>query len=93
MLVWGVEWKALDFKLSLAITETLDLVGAQSQIPSKVLLVNDICSYFHCLIQDIGTLEMDETLEKLCMNGVLKLEHQHLEAKGLTHIPHMPQEF
>ena len=45
------------------------------------------------MIQDIGTLEMDEALEKLCVNDILKLEHQHLEAKGLTHIPHMPHEF
>ena len=36
---------------------------------------------------------MDETLEKLYVNGMLKLKNQHLEVKGLTHIPHMPQEF
>ena len=38
----------------------------------------------------ILVLQMDETLEKLCVNSVLKLEHQHLEVKILTHIPHMP---
>ena len=27
------------------------------------------------------------------MNGALETEHQHLENKGLKHIPHMPQEF
>ena len=36
---------------------------------------------------------MDETLEKLCVNGVLNLEHQYLEAKGLIHIPHMPYDY
>ena len=36
---------------------------------------------------------MDETLKSLCVNGVLKLKHQHLEVKGLTHIPHMPKIF
>ena len=30
MLVQGVEWKALDFKLSLTIAETLDPTKAQS---------------------------------------------------------------
>ena len=45
------------------------------------------------MIQDIGTLKMDESLEKICVNDILKLEHQHLEAKGLTHILHMPHEF
>ena len=44
------------------------------------------------MIHDIGTLEMDEALEKLCVNGILKPKHQHLKAKGLTHIPHMPHD-
>ena len=93
MLVRGVDWKAPDFKLSLAITETLDPVGAQLQIPPKVLFINDIFSHFHYVVQEIGSLQMDETLNSLCVKGVLKPEHQHLEAKGLTHIPHMPQNF
>jgi len=38
------------------------------------------------MIQGIATLEMDETLERLCVSGVLKLEH---EAKGLTQIHNM----
>ena len=92
-LIWGVEWKATILKLTPTIVETLDLSRAQSQIPPKVLLINDIRSHFKGSIQDIGTLEMDETLEKLCVNGMLKLEHQHLEAKRLTQIPHMPQDF
>ena len=36
---------------------------------------------------------MDESLNILCVNDVLKPKHQHLEAKGLTHIPHMPWNF
>ena len=36
---------------------------------------------------------MDEALKKLCVNDLLKLEHQHLEKKSLTHILHMPQDF
>ena len=42
MLVHGVEWKAPNFKLTPTIMETLDLSGAQSQIPPKVLLINNI---------------------------------------------------
>ena len=45
------------------------------------------------MIQEISTLEMDETLERLCMSGVLKPKHQHLEAKGLTQIYNMLFEF
>ena len=58
-----MEWKAPDFKLSPVVAKTLDLSGAQSQIPSKVLLIDDICLHFKCAIQDIGILEMDETLD------------------------------
>ena len=36
---------------------------------------------------------MDESLKELCVNDVLKPEYQHLEAKGLTHIAYMPQDF
>ena len=93
MLVKGVEWKAPNFKIVPAVAESLDPNGAQSQIPPKILLVNDIFTHFKCAIQEIGTLEMDDALDQLCVDGTLKLEHQHLETKGLTHIAHMPQGF
>ena len=57
MLVRGVEWNAPDFKLTPAIAESLDPSGAQSQILPKILLVDDICTHFKCVIQEIGTLE------------------------------------
>lgn len=93
MLVHGVEWKAPDFKLTSTIAKNLELSGVLLQIIPKVLLINEIHSHFKCAIQDIGTLEMDECLKELCIDGILKPEHQHLKAKGLTRIPHMPQNF
>ena len=51
MLVKGVEWKAPKFKLVPAIAESLDPHGAQSQIPPKVLLINDIHAHFKYTIQ------------------------------------------
>ena len=62
ILVHGVEWKALDFNLTPAIVETLDASRAQSQLPSKALLINDIHTHFKCAIQESGTIEMDEAL-------------------------------
>ena len=41
MLVRGVEWRVLDFKLVPAIVKTLNPFGAQLEIPPKVLLIND----------------------------------------------------
>ena len=58
MLVHGVEWKAPDFKLVPMVAEALDLSGAQSQIPSKVLLIKNICSHFKGTIQELRTLEI-----------------------------------
>jgi len=92
MLVRGVEWKASNFKLTPTIIEALDPSKAQCKILPKVLLINDIRTHFKCVSQEISTLEMDDALDKLCVNGVLKPKHQHLETKGLTHISHMPHE-
>ena len=90
MLVKGVEWKAPNFKIVPAIAKSLDPHGAQSQIPPKVLLINEIITHFKCTIQKIGTLEMDNALVEMCVDGVLKLEHKHLKTKGLTHILDLP---
>ena len=87
MLVNGVQQKAPNFKLVPAIAESLDSHGAQLQIPPKVLLINDIRTHFKCTIQDIGTLEMENALAKMSVDGTLKPEFKHLETKGLTHIP------
>ena len=93
MLFKGVEWKAPNFKLVLAIAESLNPHRAPSEILPKVLLINEICTHFKCTMQEIGTLEMDITLGEMCVDGSLKPEHKHLETKGLTHIPHLPRNF
>ena len=89
MLVKGVEWKAPNFKLVSAIAKTLDPYGAQSQISPKVLLINDIRTHFKYNVQEIGTLEMDNALAEMSVDGMLKSEFKHWETKGLTHIPHL----
>ena len=91
MLVKGVEWKAPNFKLIVAVSESLDPYSAQSQILPKVLLINDIKTHFKCTIQELRTLEMDNALAEMCVDGVLKPKHKHLEMKGLTHIPNLPR--
>ena len=93
ILVQGIQWKALNFKLVHAIAKSLYPNGGQSQIPPKVLLINDIQTHCRCLVQEIGTLEMDSALGELYVDGTLKPEHKNLEKKGLTHIPHLPQKF
>ena len=36
---------------------------------------------------------MDTALGELSIDGFLKLEHKHLEDKGLTHITYLPWKF
>ena len=69
MLVCGMEWKVLDFTLYPIITKNVDPSRAQSQIPTKVLLINEIRSHFHYAIQELGALEMDETLNSMSVDG------------------------
>ena len=92
MLVHGVDCKVPTFKLCPTIVETLDPTRAQLEILPKVLLVHDICSFYHFSIQQLGTLEMNEVCNELCVDDILKLEHNHLETKVLTHILHMPKD-
>ena len=92
-MVHGVVCKSPMFKLSPTIAKILDPARVQSQILHKVLLVHDIHSFYHCSIQDLRTLEMNELFDKLCVDGILKPKHKHLEDKGLTHIPHLPRNF
>lgn len=68
-------------------------MGAHSMIPLKVLLVHDVRSFYHCPIQDLRTLEMDEAYLAMYDNRALNPEHKHLEEKGLTHLGFMPKNF
>ena len=93
MLVRGREWKVSNFKLVPTVAEALDPNDVHSQIPPKVLPINDIWSHFKGTIQELGTFEIDAAWNELCIDGILKLEHKHLEDKGLTHITHLPWTF
>ena len=85
--------EGIELQASIAIAKSLDPHKAQSQIPPKVLLINNIQTHFKCTVQEIETLEMDSALGEIFVNGVLKPEHKHLEVKGLTHILHLLRNF
>lgn len=93
MLVRNIVYPDPKFKLCPVIVGELDLVGAHSQIPPKVLLIHDVRSFYHFSIQELGTLEPNQVYEALCVDKNLKTKHTHLEVKGLTHILHMPKNF
>ena len=77
------------FKLHPIIVEKMDPMGAHSQILEKVLLINDIHTFYHCSIQEIGTLEINQAYDVMCVDGILQSKHKYLEVKGLTHVLYM----
>ena len=93
MLIRNVVCEAPKFKLHSVIVEKTDPMGAHSQSLEKVLLINYIHTFYHYLIQELGTLELNQAYEAMCMDGNLKLEHKHLEVKGLTYVLCMPKNF
>ena len=86
MLVRNTVYEALKFKLHPKIKEKTYPMGTHSQIPKMVLLISDIHTFYHCSIQELGTLELNQAYEAMCLDENLILEHKYLEVKGLTHV-------
>ena len=82
------------YKICLKIASQPDESGAFSKIPPRVLLIEDVRSYIHYKITEIGDLEMDEAYKKLCeAEGNLKDEHKHLQVKGITNALYFLRDF
>ena len=74
MLIRGVETRIPAFKICLVIMEELDPVRDHSKIPLKVLLIHKIRSFYHFSILELGTFEMSQEYEELCVDRSLKPE-------------------
>ena len=61
-----------------------DPTGALSMIPDKVVMVQDVHKCYNCKIGAIGDLEIFNSFDKLCDNGILKDEYSIVDKKGLT---------
>ena len=70
-----------------------DPASALSMIPPKVVMLQDVRKCYNCKVGSIGDLELQETYDRLCINGKLKDEYQIVECKGLTHALDMPTVF
>ena len=66
---------------------------ALSMIPPNVIMVQDVRRCYNCRIGRIGDLEIRDTYNRLCDNGVLKEEFQIIERKGLTRALDFPNVF
>lgn len=69
------------------------MTGALSSVPSSVLLVEDIHSYIHCKLEELGDKFIRNDLKGLCVNDQLKLEYLPLKTKGLSNVVDFPDMF
>lgn len=54
VLVEAIKETQPEFKLHLMKVSEIDMTGALSSVSSGVLLVEDICSYIHCKLEELG---------------------------------------
>lgn len=63
-----------------------DPVEALSSVPYDVLHIEDITSYIHCKLEDLGTLAIYNQYWKLCdKQGLLKDQFRRVADKGFHH--------
>lgn len=67
--------------------------SALSQIPPKVVMIQDVRRCYNCKVGTIDDFELREAYDKLCENGVLKDEFSIVERKGLTRALEFPTVF
>ena len=78
------EVKQLEFKAIPEVAYKNDPTGALSMIPSKVVMIQDVCKCYNCKVGSVANMELRDAYDKLCDNGVLKEEFNIVEKKSLT---------
>ena len=78
------EVKQLEFKAIPKVAYKNDPIGALSMIPSKVVIIQDVCKCYNCKVGSVGDMELRDAYENLCDNGILKEEYKIVEKKCLT---------
>lgn len=56
-------------------------------------MIQDVRCYYTGKIGEIGDMEIRETYQKLCDNGILREENKIIERKGLRRALDFPQDF
>ena len=85
--------KQLEFKAIPEVAYKNYLADALSMIPSKVIMIQDVCKCYNCKVGGVGDMELRDAYAKLCDNGLLKEEHNIIEKKGLIRALDFPTTF
>lgn len=62
------------------------MISALSYVPSGVLLVEDIHSYIHCKLKELGDKFIQNEFKGFCVNDQLKEKFLSLKTKGLANV-------
>ena len=77
------ELKQLEFRPIPKVAYKYDPIGTLSIILPKVVMVQDVRKCYKYKIGAIGDLEIFQAYDKMCDNGILKVEFQVLEKRGV----------
>lgn len=69
------------------------MIGALSSVASDVLLVEDIHSFIHCKLEELGNKFIQDEFKGFCDYGLLKAKHMHLKTKGLLYVVDIHNQF
>lgn len=93
MLVEAIKEPQPEFKLHLMKAGEIDITGALSFVSSGVLLVEDIFSYIHCKLEELGDKFIRNKFKGSSDNDQLKAEFLPLKTKGLANVVDFPDYF
>lgn len=70
MLVEVIKEPQTEFKLHPMNAREIDKTGALSSVPSGVLLIEDVHSFIHCKLEDLGDKFIQDEFKGFCDNGL-----------------------
>ena len=76
--------KKSEFKAISKVAYKNDHVSALSMTPPKVIMIQDVRKCYNYKVGGVEDMELREAYDKLCDNGVLRVEFNIVEKKGLT---------
>lgn len=93
VLVEAIKEPQPEFKLPTMKSGEINMTDALSSVPSDVLLVEDIHSYIHCKLKELGDKFIQNEFKGFCVNDQLKAKYLPLKTKGLSNVVDFPDQF
>lgn len=92
VLVEDIKEPQPEFKIHPTKAGEINMIDALSSVPSIVLLVEDIRSYIHYKLEELGEKFIRKEFKGLCVNDQFKVEYLPLKTKGLSNAIDFPDQ-